>query len=82
MSSPTREKVIELAITGLVTGGIAFAAASGFSTPREKIVNHEERIKELEKLPIIIGRMDQKIDDLVDGLGVRRRHPSAYSDAR
>lgn len=76
------DKVVDFIMTGSVSGLIAIVAAAGFSSPREKMADHEARIKTIESavatMAVGIGKMDQKIDDLVDGLGVARRHAAAY----
>lgn len=55
-----------------VTAAVAVSAAIGFSSPKQKFENLEARTTELEKLPVVIARMDQKLDDIADSLGVPR----------
>jgi len=38
-----------------------------------KVSDHDTRIKEVEKIPIILNRMDQKLTDMHDFLGVPPR---------
>lgn len=76
------DKAMEVAITACISGVVALCAAIGFSSPKEKMDEHDSRIKGLENnvrvIEVSFGRMDQKLDDLVYGLGVRRRNPQAY----
>lgn len=77
------DKAIEIALTAGIAGAVSLAAAMGFSSPKAKLEDHGNRIKGLEEnvrvIEVQFGRMDQKLDDLVYGLGVRRRNPAAYN---
>lgn len=76
------DKVMEIGTTAIISGLVALCAAIGFSSPKAKFEEHGGRIKVLEDnvkvIEVNFGRMDQKLDDLVYGLGVRRRNPSNY----
>lgn len=77
------EHAIKISVATLVGGVITVAAAVGFSTPKQKFEEHERRFvvvetrqEKVEQRQIesdkTLVRMDQKLDDLIDGLGVPR----------
>jgi hypothetical protein len=79
-------KTIEVAITGGVAALIALGAALGFTSPREAFTTHADGDEKIHKdqevrlraMEVYLPRIDQKLEDLVRGLSIPRRHAGAY----
>lgn len=71
------DRVVDGVVAAAIAGAVGFTASLGFSGPKEKFVEHDKRLGSLESHASItdttLARMDQKLDDLIEGLGIRHR---------
>lgn len=71
------DRLKDIIITAVVSGFVVFLGALGFSSPKATFDDHERRIRSVEvavgDLKATVNRVDQKADDLIDGLGIQRK---------